>query len=211
MDALNYFKMDLRFIGKTAKLYAFFPLIGIILFFAGNTSFGISYLFLFMIVLNVVPFSTESNSKSLKLYYSLPAKLSDMVKGRYIFLAVIVFCVWIFSVMLAIYASLKGLVSSIELFSLFISGATMTIICTIQIPLFYKFGFEKGRVLSMVIYFLPVLFSFMLPSILVEPLNNIVLKSESYLVFYAIILALVLLCSVLSYRLSIKICGNKEV
>ena len=211
MNTLNYFKMDIRLMGKTAKTYAFFPFIAIILFVAGNTTFGISYLFLFLILLNSVPFSLESNSKSLKLYYSMPSKIVDLVKGRYLFSSAIAVFVWAIVSVVMIYAHLNGMVSVNEIIALIITGVAMTIVCAIQYPLFFKFGFQKGRIISMIIYLLPALAAMMLPSLLKDNAGVASLSGLPNVAFYLIPLALIVISYLISYLISFKICENKEI
>jgi hypothetical protein len=203
--------MDIRLMGKTAKTYAFLPFIAIILFIAGNTTFGISYLFLFLILLNSVPFSLESNSKSLKLYYSMPAKISNLVKGRYLFSSAIAVFVWAIVSVVMIYAHLNGMVSVNEIIALIITGVAMTIVCAIQYPLFFKFGFQKGRIISMIIYLLPALAAMMLPSLLKDNAGVASLSGLPNVAFYLIALALIVISYLISYLISFKICENKEI
>ncbi len=211
MNTINYFKMDIRLMGKMAKAYAFFPLIAIILFIAGNTTFGISYLFLFLILLNSVPFSLESNSKSLKLYYSMPAKIKNLVQGRYLFSTAIAVIVWTIVSAIMIYANINDMVSVNEIISLILTGIAMTVVCAIQYPLFFKFGFQKARILSMIIYLVPALVAMMLPSLLKDSTTIASYGDLSNASFYLIALALILISYYISYRISFKICRNKEI
>ena len=211
MNAINYLKMDLKLMGKSLKTLLFLPLVAIILMAAGNTVFGLTYIFFLMIVINTAPFSISSNENYSKLYYSLPSKISDMVKGRYLFFISIAVIVWTVAGISAFFTYTMGKVSLFELFGCLLSGAAVTVICSVQYPLYYKFGITKGRILSMIIYMFPAIVAFAIPSILVETggtMSSIDLSQS--IIYIAIILAIVI-SYFISYFISYKICANKEI
>lgn len=211
MNSIKFLKMDLRLMLKSMRTFVLFPLVAIVLISFGNTTFGITYIFFFMIILNTVPFTVESNNNCSRLYYAMPAKLSDMVKGRYLYSLIIALVVWGLAGVSMYVTSLKGMMNPAEVFTSIVSGAIVMVMTMIQFPLYYKFGVEKGRILSMVFYILPAIIAFALPSIIINFHSNTMIIDITNITIYFVLVLVVFLAYYVSYLISYKICANKQL
>lgn len=210
MNSIKFLKMDLRLMLKSMRTFILFPLVALILISFGNTTFGITYIFFFMIILNTVPFTVEGNNNCSRLYYAMPSKISDMVLGRYLYSLVMALVVWIIAGTSLYIASTNGSITTIELFTSIVSGATIMVMTMIQYPLYYKFGIQKARILSMLIYLLPAVIVFALPSIF-KSSSGIASIDITQISIYLVIGLIVVVACYISYRVSYKICANKEL
>src|SRR5471030_1780392 len=88
MKAINYLKLDLRFIKGKITISVILPiLIGITVVFANNiVIFGSGYLLFLLIGLATMPFDSTISENSSKMYGMFPAKVSSMVFGRFMYL-----------------------------------------------------------------------------------------------------------------------------
>jgi ABC-2 type transport system permease protein len=76
----------------------------------------------------------------------------------------------------------------------------------LQCPLYYKFGIEKGKFLSIILYMIPAMLVFALPSIMKEINLNYSFNLE------VLILAVIgIFVAVVSYKMSCAICKNKDI
>ena len=105
MNSINYLKFDLRIIKESSKRYILMALIPFIAFMLDGKSyvFAISYLFVFLIILAAIPFSIQGNEKSDEMYYMFPAKVSNMVRGRYLYLICSTFIIFAIAVYFDLY------------------------------------------------------------------------------------------------------------
>jgi hypothetical protein len=219
MNAMNYLKFDLRIIKESIKYYVLIPVILCIGFiFIGNSySLGIGYLFFFLVIFATIPFSMQGNEKSTEMYYMFPAKISSMVLGRFLYLICSAIIIFMVSEFIIIYLYKISEINDIEVLMLSLSGLVSFITCFIQYPIYYKFGLEKGKILSIIIYLVPAFIIFMLPDILKE--SKLLIKVKETLSFnfdnciIVIIFCLLslILIGYISYLISLEICKKKEV
>lgn len=90
------------------------------------------------------------------------------------------------------------------------------ITCFIQYPIYYKFGMEKGKAISILVYLLPAFFIFALPSFLVNKDGFILKNSLDFIINNKLILIIIsmlvtALIGYISYKISYKICKAKEI
>ncbi|MBW6410198.1 ABC-2 transporter permease [Clostridium weizhouense] len=215
MNAINYLKFDFRIIKGSIKYYSLFLVaFAISLFYSESSLKAMSYLFFVLIIVAVLPFSSEGNQKSKEMYSMFPSKVSSMVMGRFLYLIILNIMVWVIEILTMIHFYNIGSMDTSEIILICFAGIITTIICMIQYSVYYKFGMEKGRAILMLVYMVPAFFIFSLPSMLKEKtipndiLNIIVTNKVIIAIASIIILAIV---GGISYSISCLICENKDI
>lgn len=217
-NAMNYLKFDLR-LTKEAIRYP--SLLGIIfyiffVYIAHSYSFGIVYLLFMMVILAMSPFNSQGNEKSLEMYYMFPSKVSNMVMGRFLYLIVFILPTFTISGFTTFYLYEINKINNLEVIILCYSGLLSSIICLIQYPLYYKFGFVRGKMLSTVIHLVPAFIVFTVPSFALDSVRNTnieLYKNLDVVLILLLALGVFVTCLIgyISYLLSCKICKKKEV
>lgn len=208
MNAINYLKFDLRIIKESSKQYLLFALIPllVVLFASKTYDFIISYLYIYLIVLAAIPFSMQGNEKSTEMYHMFPAKVSSMVLGRFLYLIGSTILMLIIICGIEIYLNTKDIFQSYEILTAYLSGILCITMCFIQYPLYYKFGIEKGKILSIIIY--------LIPAFLITSSENIINKSlncsnSKTIILISLLVAIIF--GIISYLTSCQICRYKEM
>lgn len=219
-NSINYLKFDLRISQKSMKYYVLIQSIFCFMFiFFGDYTFGMSYLFFFLIILATTPFSIQGNEKSTEMYYMLPTKVSSMVLGRFLYLICLTFVIFVESGLIMTYLHKINKIGDLQILITCLCGVASMIICFIQYPIYYKVGLEKGRIVSMIIYLVPAFIVFILPRCLMEEnlfINEKLQESQKFFISNNIILILCILLTLIfigyiSYLISCRICKRKEV
>jgi hypothetical protein len=219
MKSLSFLKLDFRMMKGIFRYFLFLPLIFLIFFMKENPILGIGYMFFFLVIIGTVPFSAEVNEECTKMYYMLPSKISNMVLGRFLYLFSLIVIIWGINGGVIWYFYSNKLLSSMELSIACLSGIAASIICILQYPIYYKFGLEKGKMLSIIIYMVPAFIVFLLPTflsgknaIILDLINKTILISQEKPYILPILGGLiVLLVGVIAYIVSCSICKNKEL
>ncbi|MGN2346983.1 ABC-2 transporter permease [Clostridium cagae] len=215
MNAINYLKFDFRIIKGNLKYYSLFLITFVIsMFCIQNTINSLSYLFFILIIVAVLPFSSEGNEKSREMYYMFPSKTSSMVMGRFLYLIILNIMVWMIEIFTMIHFYNIGSIEISEIISMCFAGIITTIICMIQYSVYYKFGMEKGRAILMLVYMVPAFFIFALPSILSErtipnSILNLIISNKAIIGIASIIT--IIIVGVISYLISCFVCNNKDI
>ncbi|AOR24633.1 ABC-2 transporter permease [Clostridium taeniosporum] len=215
MNALNYLKFDFRIIKGNLKYYSLFLIAFSISMILGQISVNsLSYLFFILVIVGVLPFSSEGNQKSKEMYYMFPSKVSSMVMGRFLYLIVLNVSVWIIGIFTMFHFYNEGLINMYEIIIIGFTGIITTIIGMIQYCVYYKFGIEKGKAILMLVYMIPAFFIFALPVILSKksiPNNilNFIIANKAIVAIISIIT--IVIVGVISYLISCSICKNKDI
>ncbi|WP_315078204.1 ABC-2 transporter permease [uncultured Clostridium sp.] len=215
MNAINYLKFDFRIIKGNLKYYSLFLIAFAISMFYSETKINaMSYLLFVLIIVAVLPFSSEGNKKSREMYYMFPSKTSSMIMGRFLYLIILNIMVWAIEVFAMFHFYNRGLIDIYEIILICFAGIITTIICMIQYSVYYKFGMEKGRAILMLVYMVPAFFIFALPSILSErtiPDNilNFIIANKAIVGITSIIT--IVIVGVISYLISCSICKNEDI
>ncbi|WP_252237990.1 MULTISPECIES: ABC-2 transporter permease [unclassified Clostridium] len=215
MNAINYLKFDFRIIKGNLKYYSLFLIAFAISMFYSETKINaMSYLFFVLIIVAVLPFSSEGNKKSREMYYMFPSKTSSMVMGRFLYLIILNIMVWMIEIFTMIYFYNIGSIEISEIILICFAGIITTIIGMIQYSVYYKFGMEKGRAILMLVYMVPAFFIFALPSILSEktiPNNilNLIISNKAIIGIASIIT--IIIVGAISYLISCSVCNNKDI
>ncbi|MBZ9692939.1 MULTISPECIES: ABC-2 transporter permease [unclassified Clostridium] len=215
MNAINYLKFDFRIIKGNLKYYSLFLITFVIsMFCIQNTINSLSYLFFILIIVAVLPFSSEGNEKSREMYYMFPSKTSSMVMGRFLYLIILNIMVWMIEIFTMIHFYNIGSIEISEIILMCFAGIITTIICMIQYSVYYKFGMEKGRAILMLVYMVPAFFIFALPSILSErtipnSILNLIISNKAIIGIASIIT--IIIVGAISYLISCSVCNNKDI
>lgn len=217
MQAIKFMKLDLTLLRSWGKFFVIIPVIMLIFSINMQVAFALNYLFFFLMLISVTPFSYETVENCQKLYYTLPGKISDMVIGRYLFLLLSVAALLAFdTVTISILISMD-MIPMIDIITILMSIVVGVLLCLIQYPVYYKYGYQKGKLSSMLIYMIPAFIVFLLPSVLTEQataskaLEVLEFLSTYPIIIAAIVIAIVVLAGWISYSLSVGICKKKEI
>lgn len=211
-DALNYLKFDFRIVKKSMKYYALvIPIFYFMFMFSKEYTFAISYMNFFLIIVATIPFSIQSNEKSTEMYYMFPSKISSMVIGRFFYLICSMLAIFTICSITTKYLYWSNKIDYLNIVTILFTGVISIIICFIQYPIYYKVGLEKGKIISMLIYFLPAFFVLSLPKFLLEHNLYIYLSFSSITMLLAFGGLIVVVIAYISYLSSLKICREKEI
>lgn len=217
MTAIKYLRLDYAMIKGYLRFYLLFPVIFLVFGIWSSPAFALNYLFFFVIIMGASPFSLESAEKSDKLYRMLPAKMNSMVMGRYLFLLFAIGFVVLIDTLAICYFYPAGKISTTEIVSLYFSCAVGSLLSFIQYPIYYKLGYEKGRISSMLIYMVPALLIFALPGIVEGILQEsdihsiIVMISRNAILLVTLIFVFIIIAGYVSYEISCRVVRKKEI
>ncbi len=168
-------------------------------------------------MIGISSFSYDNISNADKFILSFPTNRKDIVKARYIYilLLTIIGCILGVSCAMILQIIKSGSFEEVGNILSTVVGAFLGTIMVqiIQIPIMYKFGAEKGRIIQMISVIL--IFSFIsaiaifLTKILpyeFEDLLNILISYG-----YIIISIVMLIIYIISYKISCKIYSKKEI
>lgn len=218
-NALNYLKLDLRMIKDSLKYFISLPFVFILLSLKESSVMGLGYIFFLLVIIAATPFSTASSEKCDKMYYMFPSKISNMVIGRYLFLLSIMLLAWIVDSTMMSYLYKTNAMNMLEITAITLSGSLATIFCFVQYPIYYKFGIEKGKIISSLLYMVPGFVIFALPSVLKESSflssdffeHALSVAVSNRLVLPLLIIVIIGISGFLSLSVSCSICKKKEL
>lgn len=221
MEALKYFKLDLRTIKNSRMGYQIILILCACTFILLSSSykFGMSYLLLCLVIFATIPFSLETSEKSEIIHYILPSKISKMVLGRFIYLIILSSIVFLVNGFLMFNLYNNNSMSMIEVVIMFTTCILAIAVCFCQYSIYYKFGIEQGKLLSMLLYFVPAFIVFMIPTFLDKDRLNILENLEKNINFFInnksilfiIAIIIVVIIGTINYFISCRICKNKEI
>lgn len=218
-DAINYLKLDLR-ISKRTLLLIVPPLIFMSYMFFEKKVYisGICYLVLVKIIFIDTPFIAQGTDKLQQLYNIFPAKISKMVLGRFIYLALWYLIISLLESILIRYLYNISEITSRTIIIMCFSEIIAAIILFIQYPVSYKIGFNDTKIILNLISIIPAMSVMVFPGLLIEGslfgarLDNILSIVKDNMIFFQTISMLILvIAGYLSYCISCSICRNKEV
>ena len=162
-------------------------------------------------------FSYDSIAKSDEYILTFPTTKKDMVKARYLYILFLTIIGTIFGFMLCtIIQGIKEqtLANIGDILSISIGAfCGMTMLQIFEIPIMYKFGAEKGRIIQMISIILLMLaisgittFTMKVLSIPLESFLNMLQKYG-----LVIITIIMLLIYMISYKISLNIYNKKEI
>jgi len=217
MNAIKYLKLDLRIIKGKMKISLILPLFIGMVIISGTPIMGIAYLFLLLITFASMPFDSAISENSSKMYEMFPARVSNMVLGRFLYLISIILIIFGINGGLLVYLYKANSISMSGITGTLVSAIVAVIVCFCQYPIYYKVGLEKGKILSMSIYLIPAFSVFALTSVVgkdeansgVNGVINFIINNRSILALVIVLICIII--GVISYSISCRICKKKEM
>ncbi len=172
----------------------------------------------YMLVLGASAVEDKNNSDIMLI--SLPIKKSTIVFSKYI--SVYIFAAYAALINFLIYYIITQLNLSIEVIpftsnGLYLSLVAATLFCAITLPLIFKYGFLKSRVISIILFFVFISGGLSLVDNLSKNENSIFIKkianllnSSSDIQIALLSLIPVVIILFISYTLSLKFYKNRE-
>ena len=156
MDALKVFKLDLLSIKPYLTIKNFIILIGLGTLYGAlskNPAFVLTTVQMFAILFSGYPFMVGEESGIDPLYKLFSISSKDVVKGRYLLATVSVIVMLVVGVVMAMLIGLaypmEDLFNSLLLAAPCI-GMISLIIIFIEYPIYFKYGYKKGKTLTAV-------------------------------------------------------------
>jgi len=144
---------DMYMLTKYFKLYfVLIPLFLIAWLFNSSNSFFLLYPVLLLALIPVNLISYDEKSKWDRYCGALPCTRAAMVSAKYIILLCCIVLVFLLSVVILLLGVKSGVSSSIVRPSLMMLFGTGLIGPSISLPVIYKFGADKGRIVSLFIF-----------------------------------------------------------
>lgn len=218
--AIEYFKLDLRMIKKksvtlliTLIIFLGIPLISF------SKNFHIEFMLCLIgsiLFIEEIPFFIQDNEmKSEYIYNMLPAKISEMVLGRFLFLISIILIIGVINVFGIIYLYL-GRIEDKETIIIFgIIAIILLIMEFIEYAILYKLPKKGIQIFNIAL----MIFVMAVPGLTVklvelfsnekkETINSFIINNDAF-IFIAGILTLGIV-AISSYKVSCKICEGKD-
>lgn len=200
---------DLYNMGQQKKILVFLALFyGAFALFTDSSGM-LNVLVLVCSMLSVSAFSYDEFAKWDSYALSLPVTRKEIVAARYLFATVLTGCGALVALVLG---TLSFIVRSQTGFgAMVISIASITavsfLLLSLLLPLCYKFGLEKGRIMLMIFMMVLVFLGMSLPELLANLPEMFALQS---LLLPVIVLLLCAVALVLSYSASVRIYEKRE-
>ena len=145
---------DTLYIVKQKKLLAMYALCAVMLSFAMDSTFIVSYFSMIGAILVINTITYDSFENGFAFLMCLPTSPKKYTQAKYLFSLLGISAVWIISVILQ-FVSLtirKAPINTFELLSSdLICFAVFMVICGIMIPISLKYGSEKGRIVLIIV------------------------------------------------------------
>lgn len=162
---------------------------------------------LLCVMLPITTMAYDEKNKWDKFVLSMPIPRNTLVLSKYLFgimldLAGIIIVALIS--MLMIYFSNETKITEVLVMSV-VFGAVGLAFLAIMLPILFKFGVEKGRILMMLVIFAPIILGMVFPKLGIAPPSEQTLKLLAYSAP-----ALIMLVLLISIKISIAIYNKKE-
>ncbi len=214
---------DLLQLKSYKKTLVIFLLLALVLVFFGNSQNPPIFITVFLTfwfgMLGIVPFSYDEQANAERYIQSMPVTKKEIVLARYVFVFGVIIIGALLGTTLSLvssFATAKELIDIKEIF-IVISASIfgVSFLEAIEVPCFYKFGIEKGR-LTFIIVILMAVFAVIASATAIENLNiteeqieSVMLKLVNILPIILILLTFIVLW--ISYKISYKVYSKKEV
>ena len=198
--------LNLRKYGRSVILIlAFYVLYGLML---DNANFIIGMIVLLFSMMAITSFSYDDLAKWDKYALSLPVTRKEMVLSKYILATILSVVGALLALLATIGVSLINTPVSIneQLLITYALFATSIIFISILLPLIYKFGVEKSRIMMILVFAVPTAMVFVLSSIGFQ----LPTESQLMMLLYASPIILIALYSI-SYFISYSVYKKKDL
>ncbi|MDD4571123.1 MAG: ABC-2 transporter permease [Clostridia bacterium] len=180
-------------------------------FFSDDSSFTTTFISILFAIMAITSMSYDELAKWNIYALSMPISRKELVLEKYL-LAFILVCLGVaISLIIAVIPVFMGNKADLLMLMLTVltSGSVALIMLTILLPLVYKFGIEKSRIILFIVLFIPsILLAILAQTGLIMPNKATDLLIITLLQILPIV-ALVLF--VASYFISVAIFNNKEI
>ena len=214
---------DLLQLKTYKKTVIIFVLLALFLVFCGNSQnppIFITVLLTFWFgMFGIIPFSYDEQANAERYIQSMPVTKKEIVLARYIHVFGIIIVGALAGTILSIvscFATTKEFLDIREVLIIFSTSLFgVSFLEAIEVPCFYKFGMEKGR-LTFIIVILMAVFGVITAATAIESLNITYEQIEGMMLKLVNILPIILMLltfvvSWISYKISCKIYKKKEV
>lgn len=164
--------------------------------------------------------AVEDKNNSDIMLVSLPIKKNTIVSSKYI--SVYIFALYAALINLLIYLTINQLNLPIEVLpytseGFFFSIVAVTLFCSITLPLIFKYGYLKSRVISIILFFVFIAGGLSLvdnlikneDSIFAQKISNLISTSSDIQIAFLILVPVIIIVFI-SYILSLNFYKNRE-
>lgn len=218
--AINYFKLDLRMIKKKSMTLLITLIIFLgIPFISFSRNFHIELMLCLIgsiLFIEEIPFLIEDNEKNSEYIYNMfPAKISEMVLGRFLFLISIILIICAISVFGIIYVYFGGIENKETIMIFGIIAIILLIIEFIEYAILYRLPKKGIQVFNIVLMILGM----SAPGLIVklvelssdgnkEIIQAAIINNGAFILIVGIVALGIVAIS--SYKISCKICERKD-
>ena len=215
---LDYMTVKPYFTVKNIMIFAFVALFMATM--SGSIASGINIGVMIATIFVSYPFAVGEKSNLDALYASLSIKRRSVVQGRYVFIVLLNLCTILFSSMLATAGLFIGRATGLlpdgtdsgNMELVLIMAGLFLVTQTIQLPIFFKLGYAKAKVLSILPF--AALMACYMALVTMSITRTFILDTGKVLSDHRLVvpfLIIVLACIVaLSYGLSVKFYKRRE-
>ncbi len=157
----------------------------------------------FAIFLPITALSYDEKAKWDKYSLTMPVSKKEVVLSKYVLALAVSVVGFMISLVFNIVIS-KAFAESLSASAVY--WGISILIFSIVLPLMYKFGVEKGRMLILIVFLIPALFAVFMSKLNVSHPSEVFMSSLKFILPIFILLALII-----SVWASIKIYTNKEL
>ncbi len=167
----------------------------------GNGYFFGGFFVMYVVMIPMTTMSMDERSKWERYALTMPVTRTELVLSRYV-LSLLTALVGLVLTFIVCWVMSKNPVESLNVsLALLCVG---TIFASLVLPIIFKMGVDKGRIIMMIVFLVPFLLAFLLPKTGIQPNEAMLAKA----IVFVPIAALVLL--ILSVYVSISIYKKKE-
>lgn len=167
----------------------------------GNGYFFGGFFVMYVVMIPMTTMSMDERSKWERYALTMPVTRTELVLSRYV-LSLLTALVGLVLTFIVCWVMSKNPVESLNVsLALLCVG---TIFASLVLPIIFKMGVDKGRIIMMIVFLVPFLLAFLLPKTGIQPNEATLAKA----IVFVPIAALVLL--ILSVYVSISIYKKKE-
>ena len=210
---LNYFKLDWKCLQSTIGWHYIWVPVFLLVYFFVMPEFSVNFSFFFMLIFTSMPFSIDSSERTAVYYHSLPGTAREIVLGRYLFPICILVLITAWNLLILSIPSmlLKLIPPDLSVLPfLAICASVSLLVAMIQYPLYYKFGLQKSKIITMLIYIIPAFLLFSLPqaSEIITGLNGSCFQHAG---FWVMLLAIDVFAVLVSFFVSRHILEHQDI
>lgn len=166
---LSFVRLDFNLIKPYATGILCLLVLGIAMGFGfKSTSTLASYFMMSLMLIMSYPFAVGDKNGLDTLYGTLSLSKKNIVTGRYLFVLMLeiicvvlaFFCSWILSIVISTEFILAN-----ELFTLSLLSGVFSLIVSIQYPIYFKYGYNKAKILALIPLFIVFITIIQLPTL----------------------------------------------